>query len=340
VTTPSPTPTPAPNLSSPRLYPRLVVLKFGGSVLRSAADIDTAALEIRTWTRRGWKVVAVVSALEGTTDALIARAEAIGPIHTTDPYSRALLLATGELTSAALLGLTLGTPPHGVKATVAEPGAIGLTADAAAPCSALDAMPVSLSPVAVQELLREHDAVVVPGFIGVDEHRRTVLLGRGGSDLTALFIADRLKAHCVRLIKDVDGLYEWDPGRESENSKAKSEKSKAESETSKAESEKSKAESEKNAAASDPGALSSFELSTFRSSLSASPRRYSSITWDDALALGGDIVQPKAIRFAKERGLSFEVGESFGGRPTLVGPGPSVLEPAGAGRGGRSPVSV
>jgi homoserine dehydrogenase len=36
------------------------------------------------------------------------------------------------------------------------------------------------------------------------------LLGRGGSDLTALFLAQRLGAVC-RLIKDVDGLYTSDP---------------------------------------------------------------------------------------------------------------------------------
>jgi homoserine dehydrogenase len=41
-----------------------------------------------------------------------------------------------------------------------------------------------------------------------------VLLGRGGSDLTAVFLADALKAERVRLIKDVDGVYDCDPKRD------------------------------------------------------------------------------------------------------------------------------
>ncbi len=52
--------------------------------------------------------------------------------------------------------------------------------------------------------------VVVPGFVGEDADGRAVLFGRGGSDLSALFLARVLGARC-RLVKDVDGLYERDP---------------------------------------------------------------------------------------------------------------------------------
>lgn len=261
-----------------RLYPRLVVLKFGGSVLLSERDVQTAVIEVKSWVRRGWKVVAVVSALEGTTDALIARADAYGA--GTDEASRALLLATGEFTSGSLLGLALsGEGGGGVRATVASPWSIGLRAEG----TALDSTLTGISPLAVQEYLREHECLVVPGFVGIDAHGRLSLLGRGGSDLSALFIADRLGAHAARLIKDVDGLYEFDP------------------------------------------ALA-------RGGVRPAPRRYAAISWDDALALGGGIVQPKAVRFAKERGLKFEVGEFLGGLPTVVGPGPSRLEPAAKAR--------
>jgi homoserine dehydrogenase len=51
---------------------------------------------------------------------------------------------------------------------------------------------------------------VLPGFVGKDRSGKTTLLGRGGSDLTALFLAQRLGGTC-RLIKDVDGLYTSDP---------------------------------------------------------------------------------------------------------------------------------
>ena len=53
--------------------------------------------------------------------------------------------------------------------------------------------------------------------------------------------------------------------------------------------------------------------------------------WDDALALDGGIVQHKAVRFAKEEGLEFEVAALRGERATVVNGGPSefALEPAG-----------
>ena len=38
-------------------------------------------------------------------------------------------------------------------------------------------------------------------------------LGRGGTDLSAVFFAARLDAHRVRLIKDVDGVYAEDPAK-------------------------------------------------------------------------------------------------------------------------------
>ena len=57
----------------------LTVLKFGSSVLRGDADLPAAVHEIYRQVRRGHHVVAVVSALGDTTDALLARARALGP---------------------------------------------------------------------------------------------------------------------------------------------------------------------------------------------------------------------------------------------------------------------
>ncbi len=51
---------------------------------------------------------------------------------------------------------------------------------------------------------------MLPGFVGRDASGRTSVLGRGGSDLTAVFLARELEGSC-RLVKDVDGLYTADP---------------------------------------------------------------------------------------------------------------------------------
>src|SRR4051794_22017869 len=52
----------------------LLVLKFGSSVLRSLDDLPTVAGEIYRQRRRGKRIIAVVSALEGETDRLFAEA--------------------------------------------------------------------------------------------------------------------------------------------------------------------------------------------------------------------------------------------------------------------------
>lgn len=180
----------------------LTVLKFGSSVLRTPVDLPTAVDEIYRRLRAGERVVAVVSAFAGETDELLAAAREAG--GTGEPHVVAQLVATGETRSAALL--TLALDRHGVPARLLDPAALGLAATG----PALDAELTGLD-VSALERAFEHAAVaVVPGFCALDESGRTVLLGRGGSDFTALFIAERAGGHCV-LIKDVDGLYERDP---------------------------------------------------------------------------------------------------------------------------------
>lgn len=227
---------------------RVVVLKFGGSVLGSESDLARCIHEAYRWIRDGYRVVAVVSAFEGETDALLARATAISPEGS--PEARAMLLATGELRSAAMLGLAANR--SGIPSRVLGPHELGLRTKGVG----VDADPASIDAGRLHKELQNHALLVVPGFVGVDENASFTLLGRGGSDLTAIVIAKELNARC-RLVKDVAGLYEFDPAKTRAGQK---------------------------------------------------PQRYSTASWDDALALDGGIVQHKAVRFAKERGMGFEVG--------------------------------
>jgi len=180
---------------------RIIVLKFGSSVLRNENDLPTAVHEIYRWWREGYQVVAVVSALGNTTDELNRRAH----VACDQPNDElvAALLATGEAASSALLGLALNR--SGIPANVLDAEQAGLTTGG----PVLDANLTSVDTASVLEALRD-GVVVLPGFVGRDRSGKTTLLGRGGSDLTALFLAQRLGAGC-RLIKDVDGLYTSDP---------------------------------------------------------------------------------------------------------------------------------
>ncbi len=73
------------------------------------------------------------------------------------------------------------------------------------------ARPVALKNNKLREALSQHEVVVVPGFGAVRDCGRVALLGRGGSDLSAVVLAAELGLDKVRLVKDVDGLYDRDP---------------------------------------------------------------------------------------------------------------------------------
>ena len=179
----------------------IIVLKFGSSVLRSEADLPTAVHEIYRWWKEGYQVVAVVSAFGDTTDDLSRRAHEV--CSEPEDSLLAALLATGETCSSALLGLSLNRA--GIPTSVLDGEQAGL-------CTAGPTLDSNLISVDAGNILHslQTGVVVLPGFVGRGERGQTTLLGRGGSDLTALFLAHQLGGVC-RLIKDVDGLYTSDP---------------------------------------------------------------------------------------------------------------------------------
>lgn len=183
---------------------KLCVLKFGSSVLQKPDDYVRAAHEIYRHTRAGEKVVAVVSALEGETDALFAVGGDVGQGSSDGLMAR--LVRCGELKSAALMGLALERT--GIPSAVLDPHEMGLMADG----EPLDANLTGLDSERVLAHFESADVIVAPGFFG-EGVAGPVTLGRGGTDLTAVEFAHWLDAERVRLIKDVDGVYTDDPAR-------------------------------------------------------------------------------------------------------------------------------
>ncbi|MDA0311440.1 MAG: hypothetical protein O2992_04920 [Gemmatimonadetes bacterium] len=182
---------------------RVAVLKFGSSVLGDEAGFRFAAEEIVLEVASGRRVVAVVSAMGETTNRLLEVARCVSPRAAAGLTAQ--LLATGEDASVALLGIALTA--RGVNAHCLATRALGL--QTTGPLD--DAEPVGFDIEGLLDAVQAHDVVVVPGFVGWDRSGAPALLGRGGSDLTALYLAHALSAEEVRLIKDVDGVYEVDP---------------------------------------------------------------------------------------------------------------------------------
>ena len=96
----------------------------------------------------------------------------------------------------------------GVTNELLDPDRIGLTVRG----SSLDSEPVDIDVASVHKALGRAPVIVLPGFFGRRLDGSVAVFGRGGSDLTALFLAERLSAQACRLIKNVDGLFSHDPG--------------------------------------------------------------------------------------------------------------------------------
>ncbi len=237
----------------------LTVVKFGSSVLRREEDLPVVVEEISQWLGSEQYVLVVISAFGNTTEELFRRASAYG--EPTNEEAVARLVATGEEEAAALLALALARARIGAK--LLGPEQIRLIAEGAP----LDARLCGVSAERIWSAFNQWEVVVVPGFIARTARGSTVLLGRGGSDLTALFLAHELRASRCRLVKDVDGLY-----------------------------------------ASDP-----------KSVIGARPERYERLGWEEALGLRGKVVQVKALEFARENRLRFEVAAVGKAEGTVVG---------------------
>jgi homoserine dehydrogenase len=232
------------------------VLKFGSSVLRTPDDLPVAVDEIYRHWRAGRRVLAVVSAFEGVTDRLFKEASTLFGANPSP--ATAAFVATGERRTATLLVGSLIR--CGVPARVIEPLEIGLVAEG----TSLESSPVRVEVAALGRFWRGSAILVLPGFYGVDDDGRTALFGRGGSDLSALFLAAALGADC-RLLKDVNGVFDADPAG---NKLA---------------------------------------------------HRFSALSWSTAIKVAGPLIQPKALRYAQERGRTFWVGRPNEHAATLVG---------------------
>lgn len=178
------------------------VVKFGSSVLRGPADAEAAAAEIARLSARGDKIVAVISAFLGETDRLLAESSALSKGRPSQHAAR--LVSLGE--ERACLCLAIACEAMGLRADYLDVETLDLAA--AGPDN--EATPISANRARLHEAVNAHDVAIIPGFAALKDGRH-VLLGRGGSDLSAVFLAALLGQRAATLIKDVDGVYDRDP---------------------------------------------------------------------------------------------------------------------------------
>ncbi len=182
---------------------KLIVQKYGGS---SVADIDRikkVAGRIAKQKKRGYGVVAVVSALGDTTDKLISLAQQI----TDSPSEREMdmLMSTGEQISIALLAMALHR--LGLEAISFTGAQVGIITDA----SHTKAKILDINSKRIESELKKDKIVIVAGFQGITISDDITTLGRGGSNLTAVALAKALSASTCEMCTDVKGVYTADP---------------------------------------------------------------------------------------------------------------------------------
>ena len=183
-----------------------VVVKFGGACLSNGEKVRKAAGKV---VESGYKeVVVVVSAMGDTTNRLI---EIMKQIGTVAPEDYPEVVAMGERTSARIFSAALKA--QGADSKYFEPNQDEwpVITDS----NFTDAKPL------LEETCRRVKAHLEPllgkvipvvcGFLGRDEHGRVTTLGRGGSDTTALLLANCLKAEEVILVKETEGVMSADP---------------------------------------------------------------------------------------------------------------------------------
>ncbi len=180
----------------------ILVVKFGGSVLVSESALQRAVSEIYRYVRDAHKVVAVVSAFKGQTDQLLRLAGSYTQASASSATPH--LVATGEMRAATLFAMACER--SGITTQFRSAYEIGLIAEG----EHLNANPVAIKPEVLTRDLQKVDLVVVPGYVAENADGEPVLLGRGGSDLTAVYLAKALGVSAL-LYKDVDAIYDADP---------------------------------------------------------------------------------------------------------------------------------
>jgi len=181
----------------------VIVQKFGGSSLADTGRIKNVAKRVVQAKEDGNSVVVVVSALGDTTDELIKKAYEITP----NPPEREMdmLLATGEQMSTALLAMAVESLGHeAISFTGLQVGIVTDTVHTKAKI-------VDVKSRRILEEIEKDRIVIVAGFQGVTVDQDITTLGRGGSDLTAVALAAKLKADVCEIYTDVDGIYTTDP---------------------------------------------------------------------------------------------------------------------------------
>jgi aspartate kinase len=178
-------------------------MKFGGTSVGDAERIRNVADYVARSAKRGDQVVVAVSAMGKETDELLHLA---GLVSGTRPGREMdMLITAGERKAMALLCMALHDA--GIPADSFTGSQAGIITDA----DHTKAKIVDVRADRIREALDQGKVPVVGGAQGVSTDRDVTFLGRGGTDTTAVALAQALNADACEIYTDVPGVFTADP---------------------------------------------------------------------------------------------------------------------------------
>ncbi|MGE5587089.1 MAG: aspartate kinase [Clostridia bacterium] len=187
---------------------RIIVQKFGGTSVGDEEARLKARDRVISAKKQGFNPVVVVSAMGRrpgpyATDSLLDLVRSRGlPV---DARGLDLLASCGEIISCVVMAGYLRAAGHeAVPLTGAQ---AGIRTDA----EFGDASIQGINTARLLDVLASGQIPVVAGFQGVTDDGETTTLGRGGSDTTATALGVALRAECVEIYTDVEGVMTVDP---------------------------------------------------------------------------------------------------------------------------------
>jgi len=184
----------------------IVVQKYGGSSVENNDKLRLVCANIISEINKGNKVVVVVSAQGDTTDKLLDETKSL--TSSSNKREMDVLLSVGEQITISKLAILLNSLGYNAKSY------LGWQIPIITNSNYGNADILEIKTDRILSDLENDNIVIVAGFQGIDKDMNITTLGRGGSDTTAIALADALGTNECYLYKDVDGVYTSDPNKD------------------------------------------------------------------------------------------------------------------------------
>ncbi|XAO72586.1 MAG: hypothetical protein AAYR31_00130 [Candidatus Vidania fulgoroideorum] len=181
------------------------VIKYGGTSIGNIKNLKKTAKNIKKYINKkpNIKLIIVVSAMSGITNRLIDLYNKIN--YKTNSYLYDYVISTGErITSGILCSLI---KKEKIKCSLINEKEFPIITNN----KFGNAKIKNIKKKIIKKKLKKYKAIIINGFQGISKkNKKITTLGRGGSDNTAISIANKMKCKCI-LFKDVKGIYPIDP---------------------------------------------------------------------------------------------------------------------------------